>query len=797
MNILQIPFRRARILVGLTGITLVAVLLSVSLFAHPSAAASPSFKQAKANEISSGNSNSVTFASANTAGDLIVVYVLWNNTDAVNLSDSLGNTYAAATAKTSWGGGSSQAFYAKNILGGTNTVKATFATNINAYAIVQTHEYAGMSKTNPLESTVGTTGSGTAMNSGSLTTATANDLLFAASGSVGSVKSISSAYTGRLTTSGNRTMDRVAAAPGSYNATATNSNGGWTLQLIAFRPDSGVDTTAPTSPTNATANAVSSSQINLSWTASTDNVGVTGYQIERCLGAGCTAFVPLATVTSPSYNDTGLSAATTYSYRLKAVDAAGNASAYTNSFQATTLAPADAQAPSVPTDLASTSATETQVGLSWSPATDNTGVAGYKIYRNGTMVGTSATTTFTDQNLTPNTSYTYAVSAYDAGGNESAQSASLVATTLADSATPTVPTNVTVQAVSSSKVTVSWNAATDNVSVAGYKVYRDGVQIALTTAPTYQDTTVSANTTYSYTVSAYDVAGNESAQSAATAVTTPAVSTNSCALPAYPNASCTGMPSTIQPATVTGDYTATTDGEVIDARHITGDLIIWANNVVIKNSQIDGSVDNEHGAAHYSFTITDTTVGPATGCIGFPGIGESDFTATRVQVRGHDDGFRMGGSNVTITDSYANLCWNPPSASQPDGSHSDGIQNYCGGICSNLVLSHNTIDAQTVNNAHGDARTVYLGSNSDGAGISNITVTDNLLRGGGYTIYSEYRGGAAWIFRDNRIVNNSWQYAAVTAEGTCANQNWTGNSLVTIDSLYNVTSTVSPLACIQ
>jgi chitodextrinase len=776
-------------------------VLSASLFVQQSAAATPSFKQAKANEISSGTTDSVTFASANTAGNLIVVYVLWNNTNTVGVSDSKGNTYAAATAKTTWGGGSSQAFYAKNISSGSNIVKATFATSINSFAIIQAHEYAGMSKTNPLESTIGASGSGTAMNSGTLTTANANDLLFAASGSVGSVKSIDSSYTGRLTTSGNRTMDKVAATAGSYNATATNSGGGWTLQLIAFRADSGADTTAPTAPTNVTATPVSSSQINLGWNAATDNVGVANYQIERCQNTGCTNFTPLATVSGLSYNDTGLSAATTYSYRIKATDAAGNASSYTSTQQATTQNATDAEAPSTPTDLISTSATETQIGLSWTPATDNISVAGYKIYRNGVQVATSPTPAYNNTNLVPNTSYSYAISAYDAAGNESTQSTSLTVATLPDSLSPSIPTNVTAQALSSSKVTVSWSVATDNIGVTGYKVYRDGTQIATTATPTYQDTSVSANTTYTYTVSAYDAATNESTQSTMATVVTPAVSTTGCALPAYPNASCTGMPATTQPTTTTGDYTATTDGEVIDARHITGNLTIWANNVVVKNSQIDGSVDNERSVGsnttHYSFTITDTTVGPATGCITYPGIGESDFTATRVLVRGHDDGFRMGSSNVTITDSYANLCWNPPSLAPPDGSHSDGIQNYCSSICANLVLNHNTIDAQNINNMTGDARTIYLGSNADGAGISNITVTDNLLRGGGYSIYSQYRGGSAWVFRNNHIVNNSWRYAPVTGEGTCANQDWSGNSIVTIDSLYNITATTSPLACIN
>ena len=71
-------------------------------------------------------------------------------------------------------------------------------------------------------------------------------------------------------------------------------------------------------------------QINLSWTASTDNVGVTGYRVERCQGAGCSNFAQVGTPTATVFSDTGLAASTSYRYRVRAVDAAGNLSAYSN-----------------------------------------------------------------------------------------------------------------------------------------------------------------------------------------------------------------------------------------------------------------------------------------------------------------------------------------------------------------------------------------------------------------------------------------------------------------------------------
>ena len=83
-----------------------------------------------------------------------------------------------------------------------------------------------------------------------------------------------------------------------------------------------------------------SSQVNLSWTASTDNVGVTGYRVERCAGSGCTNFVQVGTPTGTSYNDTGRAPSTTYRYQVRAADAAGNLGGYSAAAEATTAGPA-------------------------------------------------------------------------------------------------------------------------------------------------------------------------------------------------------------------------------------------------------------------------------------------------------------------------------------------------------------------------------------------------------------------------------------------------------------------------
>jgi 6-phosphogluconolactonase (cycloisomerase 2 family)/chitodextrinase len=99
------------------------------------------------------------------------------------------------------------------------------------------------------------------------------------------------------------------------------------------------DVTPPGAPGSVTATPASTTQINLSWSAATDNVGVTGYRVERCQGAGCSGFAQVATPTVTSFNDAGLIAATTYQYRVRAVDAAGNLGAYSVVAAATTLSP--------------------------------------------------------------------------------------------------------------------------------------------------------------------------------------------------------------------------------------------------------------------------------------------------------------------------------------------------------------------------------------------------------------------------------------------------------------------------
>jgi chitodextrinase len=182
------------------------------------------------------------------------------------------------------------------------------------------------------------------------------------------------------------------------------------------------DTEAPTAPASVTATAASSSQIDLSWTASTDNVGVAGYKVFR-------DGVEIASTTATNYSDTGLRPSTTYSYVVKSYDAAGNVSAASPAASAATNADADTTAPSAPTGLTATAASTSQIDVSWTASTDNTGVSGYEIYRDTVKIATTTSTSYSDSGLQAGTTYSYYIIASDAAGNKSTESNTASATT--------------------------------------------------------------------------------------------------------------------------------------------------------------------------------------------------------------------------------------------------------------------------------------------------------------------------------------------------------------------------------
>src|SRR5262249_48270546 len=162
----------------------------------------------------------------------------------------------------------------------------------------------------------------------------------------------------------------------------------------------------------------------------------------------------------------GLSASTQYCYTVAAYDGAGNTSTQGTQACATTQAAADTTAPSVPTGLTTSVISSIQINLSWNACTDTggSGLAGYKIYLAGVLLGTTTATTYPSLGLSAGTQYCYTVAAYDNAGNISVQCPQSCATTLIDSppsVTLTSPANSTTV---SGTISVAANASDNDTT---------------------------------------------------------------------------------------------------------------------------------------------------------------------------------------------------------------------------------------------------------------------------------------------------------------------------------------------
>ena len=328
------------------------------------------------------------------------------------------------------------------------------------------------------------------------------------------------------------------------------------------------DTTAPSTPT-LSASGTTQTTTNLSWTASTDNVGVTGYDVYR----GTTL---LTTVTGTTYTATGLTAATAYSFTVRAKDAAGNVSASSNTVNVTTLpatttsyctaqgnSTADEKIgrvqvgtinnastgtagyedfTSLSTNLSKGSAYTITITPSWTGTVYSEGYgvwidyngdkdfddAGELVWSNAASTTTPVSGSFTvptsaltgatrmrvvmRYNTTPS-----ACGAFDYGQVED-YTVNLTTTT-ADTTAPSTPT-LSASGTTQTSTNLSWTASTDNVGVTGYNVYQGATLLTTVTGTTYNVTGLTASTAYSFTVRARDAAGNLSASSNTVNVTT-------------------------------------------------------------------------------------------------------------------------------------------------------------------------------------------------------------------------------------------------------------------------------------
>jgi len=293
-------------------------------------------------------------------------------------------------------------------------------------------------------------------------------------------------------------------------------------------------------PTNLTAQAVSTSQINLSWNTPSNLGGLllTGYQIDRSTNSGSTwnTIVSNTGSTTTTYSNTGLSPSTAYTYRVSAITVLITSSP-SNTASATTYSPITV--PQSPIGLTATAISSSQINLSWNTPSNNGGspITGYQILRStndgswSTIVSNtgSTSTTYSNTGLSPSTTYAYQVSAINSVGTSSPSNTATTTTPVQLSA-PQPPSSLVASAASSSQINLSWIAPTNNggSTITGYKIERSTsggstwstiVSNTGSTTTTYSDTGLSPSTTYTYRVSAINNIGTSLPSNTSSATT--------------------------------------------------------------------------------------------------------------------------------------------------------------------------------------------------------------------------------------------------------------------------------------
>jgi chitodextrinase len=268
-------------------------------------------------------------------------------------------------------------------------------------------------------------------------------------------------------------------------------------------PQPPADTTRPTTPTGLRVTRVTRTQIRIEWTASTDNVGVAGYDL----------FVDGKSDDSTRATHArfdGFDCGTTHTLGVAAFDAAGNHSARAT-IDATTLACPDRKPPSRPSGLTVTGTTRTSISIAWTASTDNVGVTGYDLFLDGAAAGGSATTTATFDGLQCGTRHVLGVAAHDAAGNHS-RTAGITASAAAcpDTTPPAKPSGLTVTATAQTSITITWTASADSAGVTGYDLFLDGAPAGGSNTATATFNGLACGTHHVLGVAAHDAAGNHS-----------------------------------------------------------------------------------------------------------------------------------------------------------------------------------------------------------------------------------------------------------------------------------------------
>lgn len=384
--------------------------------------------------VSNGAGNiTANFGTATNSGELITVAAvtgLDGNTP-TTVTDNKGDTYAKVYGITGIRNHySSNLYYLANAPAGITTITVMEDGDVSG-GVIAAH-YMGVATANPLDvfSAPNTAGSATPWVSGAITTNQANELL------VGSVFATNGTANCTVAASGNWTQDSLIT-----NGALDGANGG--AMAYAHQIVYAIQTNIQDTGTNPAGNCMNYAGIAAFKSAST---GTTSTLTLTNSGSGSVTSNPsginCGTTCSMVVNDgtnVTLTATPTSGYVTTWSSCGSTTSGNTctlavnaNTTVSAAFNPPDTP-PSIPTNLSATAVSTSQIDLTWTASTDNIGVTGYTIYRNGTQVGTSVSPSYNDTGLAASTQYTYNVSAYDAAGNASAQSASASATTEAAS----------------------------------------------------------------------------------------------------------------------------------------------------------------------------------------------------------------------------------------------------------------------------------------------------------------------------------------------------------------------------
>ena len=368
------------------------------------------------------------------------------------------------------------------------------------------------------------------------------------------------------------------------------------------------DESAPGAPTGLTATANGQTQIDLSWTAPSNDGGatITGYKIEVSTdGASWSDLVTDTGSTTTSYSHTGLTAGSTRHYRVSAINSAGTGIASSADSATTTTA----AKPGAPTGLTATANGQTQIDLSWTAPSNDGGatIAGYKIEVSTdgaswsdlvTDTG-STTTSYSHTGLTAGSTRHYRVSAINSAGTGTTSSTDSATTTAATK--PGTPTGLAATANGQTQIDLTWTAPSSNggASISGYRIevstdgssWGDLVANTGSTTTSYSHTGLTAGSTRHYRVSAINSAGTGTASNTDSATTELAVGVGNCTVDLIvgPGESCT-YPGTSTDFSVDsngrGNFLYLSSGSGIQFRDIT---INGVEYTFVASKQTDGS----------------------------------------------------------------------------------------------------------------------------------------------------------------------------------------------------------------